>query len=423
MKKWFSITAKSNGVAEILIYDEIGIYGISAKKFVDELRALGNVKKITLRLNSPGGDVIDGLAIYNSLARHPAELTVVVDGIAASMASVVAMAGKKLLMPNNTFLMIHNPAGLVLGDADDMRSLAAVLDSVKKSLVGAYVRKSGQPEEKINEMMNAETWLPAEEALALGFADEVIEPTQMAALFDLARFSNAPSGLSKPADTPPGPTPAPEPTAMGPEAIRAQAKTEAIGAERQRVNAIAEACRAAGRPELAAEIIATGVSAEEVCSMLADPKKLENLKTVVFADEVKEIYSLCNGAGVADLAEKFIAEGRNLAWVKNRLKNAATIRARCAAARMPHRAAAYIRAGAEPEEVSKNLLEIQIALAGPEIDNRLGPEAGRGKDRPVFDRLAIEARYGKNHFARERDSLRNLAGPLIRALQNLPERG
>ena len=418
MKKWFSITAKSNGVAEILIYDEIGIYGISAKKFVDELRALGNVKKITLRLNSPGGDVIDGLAIYNSLARHPAELTVVVDGIAASMASVVAMAGKKLLMPNNTFLMIHNPAGLVLGDADDMRSLAAVLDSMKKSLVGAYVRKSGQPEEKIKEMMDAETWLPAEEALALGFADEVLEPTQKAALFDLARFSNAPSGLSKPADTPLS-----ESTSMDPEAIRAQARTEAIGAERQRVAAIAEACRAAGRPELAGEISATSVSAEEACSMLADPDKLKNLQTSTFADEVKEIYSLCNGAGVADLAEKFIAEGRNLEWVKNRLKNASTIRARCAGARMPHRAAAYIRAGAEPEEVSKNLLEIQIALAGPEIDNRLGPEAGRGKDRPVFDRLAIEARYGKNHFARERDSLRNLAGPLIRALQNLPERG
>ena len=103
--------------AEIVIYDEIGAFGIPAKAFLDELKALGPVPELTVRINSPGGSVFDGVAIYNALKRHSAAITVWIDGIAASIASMIAMAGDEIVMPENAMLMLHDPSGLVMGTA------------------------------------------------------------------------------------------------------------------------------------------------------------------------------------------------------------------------------------------------------------------------------------------------------------------
>jgi ATP-dependent Clp endopeptidase proteolytic subunit ClpP len=180
MKNWFAITNKSEASAEVCIYEEIGSYGISAKAFLDEIKNVGN-RKITLRINSPGGEVFEGLAIYNRLREHPGGVEVKIDGIAASMASVIAMAGAPVTMASNALLMVHNPSGLCVGNSDDMRELADMLDKVRGSLTGAYERKTGKSTEEIGAMMDAETWMTAQEAMDAGFCDEITGELKMAA--------------------------------------------------------------------------------------------------------------------------------------------------------------------------------------------------------------------------------------------------
>jgi ATP-dependent Clp endopeptidase proteolytic subunit ClpP len=178
MKSWYTIRARSSGT-EVLIYDEIGAYGVTAKGFLAELGALPDDAAIDLRLNSPGGSVFDAVAIYNALKRHTGDITVWIDGIAASAASYIAMAGDMIVMPENAFLMIHDPSGLVMGSAEDMRSTAEALDKVKVSLIQGYTAKSGKPDEEIAALMAAETWLDATEALDLGLIDRIAEPVKL----------------------------------------------------------------------------------------------------------------------------------------------------------------------------------------------------------------------------------------------------
>ena len=154
MRSWYAIRARAEG-AEVSIYDEIGAYGVSAKSFLDELVALPDDGPLTLRLNSPGGSVFDAVAIHNALKRHEGTVTVWIDGIAASAASYVAMAGDEIVMPENAFLMIHDPAGLVMGTAEDMRAMAEALDKVKGSLVSGYAAKSGRTPEEVSALTAA----------------------------------------------------------------------------------------------------------------------------------------------------------------------------------------------------------------------------------------------------------------------------
>jgi ATP-dependent protease ClpP protease subunit len=194
MRSWFAIRARAEG-AEVSIYDEIGAYGVSAKSFLDDIGALPDDGPLTLRLNSPGGSVFDAVAIYNALKRHSGPVSVWIDGIAASAASYVAMAGDEVVMPENAFLMIHDPSGVVFGTADDMRAMAEALDKIKGSLVAGYAAKSGGADDDIAALMAKETWLDAAEAVELGFADRLTEPARIAARFDVARFRNAPPAL------------------------------------------------------------------------------------------------------------------------------------------------------------------------------------------------------------------------------------
>ena len=185
----WKITNKNSTEAEILLYDDIANYDseqwgyTSAKGLINKIKALGDIQNIILRINSNGGDVFQAQAIYNYLKTHSASVTVRVDGIAASAASLVAMAGDKIIMPENSMMMIHNPAGGVVGEADDMRETADILDKVRDMIVNAYAAKTGQDKEKLIDLMNAETWMTANEAYELGFCDEVegaVEITAMA---------------------------------------------------------------------------------------------------------------------------------------------------------------------------------------------------------------------------------------------------
>jgi ATP-dependent protease ClpP protease subunit len=151
-RRWYQFRAQAKG-AEVVIYDEIGAFGIPAKAFLDDLKALGPVAELTVRINSPGGSVFDGVAIYNALKRHDGAVTVWIDGIAASIASMIAMAGDEVVMPENAMLVLHDPSGLVAGTAADMRAMAEALDRMKAGMVVAYRDKSGRDDIEIEELM------------------------------------------------------------------------------------------------------------------------------------------------------------------------------------------------------------------------------------------------------------------------------
>ncbi len=170
---WFRMQAGHQSDADIYIYDEIGFWGVTAKQFISDLNALGDITHINLHINSPGGDVFEGIAIFNALKTHGASITVYVDGVAASMASVIAMVGNPVIMPENTFMMIHKPFGFTGGDAEDMRTYADLLDKVEAVLLPAYAQKTGKTTDEIAAMLADETWMSGAECLAYGFADQV----------------------------------------------------------------------------------------------------------------------------------------------------------------------------------------------------------------------------------------------------------
>ena len=181
---WYKIVNKSDK-AEIWIYEEIGQDfwtggGVTAKNFQKELSAI-TAKQIDLHINSPGGAVFDGVAIYNLIKQHPANVTTYIDGIAASIASVIALAGDKVVMAANALYMMHNPSGMVMGTAADMRSLADVLDKIRGTMTGVYAAKSGQADSVISSLLDAETWMTADEAMEFGFVDEIADEMDLAA--------------------------------------------------------------------------------------------------------------------------------------------------------------------------------------------------------------------------------------------------
>lgn len=280
MNSWYSIRARDTS-AELSIYDEIGAYGVSAKTFIAEIGALEAGTDLNLRLNSPGGSVFDAVAIYNALQRHDGKVTVTIDGIAASAASYIAMAGDEILMPENAFLMIHDPSGLVMGTAGDMRDMADALDKIAGSLIKGYAAKSGKPDEDIAMLMAAETWFDASEAVEAGFADRVADPVRIAARFDIAAFRNAPPLLVQAVNDEPSHEVAPEPDAEeaegdtqivdppplatpDPEAIRAEAMAYA--------KAVVDLCRLAGQPQMAAGFLEQNASLEAVRAALLEAR-------------------------------------------------------------------------------------------------------------------------------------------------------
>jgi ATP-dependent protease ClpP protease subunit len=187
------------GTAEVLIYGAIGDYGfpddITAKQFRKQLSDLGNVQRISLRINSPGGDVFDAMAIYNSLREHGAKITATVDGLAASAASWILQAADERVAFEASELMIHNANWLVIGTKEDMRSAAVILEKMDNQIIDLYRSRSRKSRSYFGEAMNAETWYTPAEALDAGLIDRVI-PLKGANNWqrdhDLSNFRNAP---------------------------------------------------------------------------------------------------------------------------------------------------------------------------------------------------------------------------------------
>jgi len=305
MKTWFSMRAATRGrPPEVLLYDEIGAWGVNATDFMEALRALGDLegKDADLRINSPGGDCFTGNAIFNMCKATGAKWTVHIDGVAASMASLVATVGAKVNIAANAFIMIHNPAAWMGGEAADLRRTARLLDSIRDGMLEAYVAKSGMTTEEIGEMMDAETWMDAEDAVKFGFADTIVSETKAAAkvrglsTFDLGeKFAHLPPDLAAKVKAITGSVKKPQPkeskmdadelktamteankpvldalgtlatalTALAPKepakpAPETTTKTGASAAD------IVATCKLAGFPELSGDYIASGKSMDEV---------------------------------------------------------------------------------------------------------------------------------------------------------------
>lgn len=190
-REWFKFENLA-GETRIDVFDEISWFGITAADFNRELKNIPASNSISLHINSPGGDVFDGLAIYNALKQHQATVNVTVDGIAASIASVIAMAGDTVTMSRGSMFMIHEPFALVIGDAADMRKQAEALDIMGNSIAGIYADRAGGKAETWRAAMTAETWYGDADAVAAGLADSVGGQVAAKNTFDLSIFRNGP---------------------------------------------------------------------------------------------------------------------------------------------------------------------------------------------------------------------------------------
>ncbi|MFH8336957.1 head maturation protease, ClpP-related [Streptomyces sp. AM6-12] len=180
-RSWYRITnAASDTEAEVMLYDEIGgWFGATADEFIADLRGI-TAPNLRVRVNSPGGSVFEGIAIANALRSHPANVTVQVDGIAASIASVIAMSGDRIEMAPNTMLMIHDASGVCMGNAADMAEMGELLDLISDNIADAYAARAGGTRAEWRDRMRAETWYLPEDAVEAGLADEAVQTRKTA---------------------------------------------------------------------------------------------------------------------------------------------------------------------------------------------------------------------------------------------------
>ncbi len=296
MRPCFKFTAKAGKKPAVLALDEeIGFWGTQAKDFRAQLDAVeGN--ELVVEINSVGGDVMAGLGIYNMLrswAKDGKTVTTRVTGVAASIASIIALAGDKREMPKNTFAMVHQASTFAVGTADDMRDAADTLDKVDGSLRGIYMDRMGVDEAKAKEIMAKDTWLTADESMDLGFATALIEDIKATAKFDLARAAlpdNVAAIFKSEGEPEPEPQPEPAPEPEVPDTpvakqiealattagLQAHAATFAVACATvveatARITAAKEIvalCAVAKRPDDAAKAIRANQSVEDVRAAL-----------------------------------------------------------------------------------------------------------------------------------------------------------
>lgn len=322
--------AKAAGEPETLsIYDEIGFWGVQAKDFRTSLAGVQS-SVINVEINSPGGDVFAGVAIYNMLKNSGKEIVVKVMGVAASAASLIAMAGDKIQMPKNTMMMIHNPWSIAMGNADELREHADTLDKIGNSLLGTYMAKTGMAEDEMKAILAKDTWLTADEALAMGFATEVTDEIKVKAAFDLKR-ADLPANVQ---------------LALGLN-VKAQAGDDEDEA--------AKAAREEAERVEAERIEAERIEAERKAAEGTDEPLAQQITKVVEA------------SAFASYAPTWAVACTSVDEAKQRIVNAREITAICAVAKVPDEAAALIGANKSVAEARASLLEM-MANADKNVD-------------------------------------------------------
>lgn len=208
-KTYFQMNKKTQNKGEIYIYGDIvsskwDETDVTAVDFKNELNQLGDVSEIDVHINSAGGNVFEGHAIYNMLKMHKAKVNIYVDALAASIASVIAMSGDTIFMHKNSFMMIHNSWIMTLGNSKDLRQTADLLDKTDQSSNNAYLDKATNlSEAELKQLLEAETWLTADEALEKGLADEILGASEIAASISkdsYQMFKHVPENIEKDVD-------------------------------------------------------------------------------------------------------------------------------------------------------------------------------------------------------------------------------
>ncbi|RKQ61380.1 ATP-dependent protease ClpP protease subunit [Vogesella indigofera] len=308
---WYRISNAANLAAdqslEVELYDDIGVWGIRAADFIRDLKAADDGQRpIVIAISSLGGDVFDGLAIHNTLRRLGNRVTARIDSVAASIASIIAVGAHRVVMPANSMMMIHNPWTFAMGEAEDLRATADMMDKVRDNLVGCYRAKApALSADELVKMLDDTTWLTAQEALALGLVDEVTDLVPLKASANLraglGRLKNAPPALLQALDEPatppadPAPAPAPDPAPLAAADPVAMAKLAA------------RLCNEASLPAVAVDSVIT-------VSALASDSAIRS--AVAQATEIRD---LCKTAKLPDLANSLIASGLDVESARARL--------------------------------------------------------------------------------------------------------
>lgn len=253
----------------IRIHDEIGQWGVSARDVMAQLATMNDQEEIAVSIHSPGGDMFDGIAIYNALKAHPAKVVVTVEGIAASAASLVAMAGDEIRMPDNTWLMIHNPWGYAAGDANLFAEAADLFDRYAETTAAIYAKRTGKTVEEIRALQDANTYMDAAQAKELGFCDVIADP--VAAIQAFARLpqcmaTDCPVVFAQ--EEPPADPPADDPADNQGDDVPPADEPQGVDPLAQAAE-IVELCQLAGQPGRAAAFIREKLTAEQVRGQLA----------------------------------------------------------------------------------------------------------------------------------------------------------
>lgn len=306
-KTWYALQASgeaSERVIEVFVYGEIGTWGITANQFVQDLRAMDDgVSPVIAAFNSIGGDLFDGLAMHNALSRLGERCTGRIDALAASAASVAVCGAHRVVIAANAMLMIHNPYTYAGGDAEDFRRVADVLDQTLEAIIAAYKAKAPDIDDaELRRMVNAETWLTANEALALGLADEVGDGIKVKACLGqgavLQRYQHAPAELVAQLDEPPEPDPELEP--VDPPLVPPVVDSAKLALM------ITQRCTAAGISNLVESLLSsTQLESEEI--VLAGLAR------------AKAVNDLCVAARLPEFSAEYVAAGLDAAAVRARL--------------------------------------------------------------------------------------------------------
>ncbi|SEN18990.1 ATP-dependent protease ClpP, protease subunit [Pseudomonas sp. ok272] len=302
-KHWYSLKASGEAeqrTIEVYVYGEIGTWGITANQFVRDLAALDDgVSPIVVAFNSIGGELFDGLAIHNALARLGERCTGRIDALAASAASVAVCGAKRVVIASNALMMIHNPWTYASGDAEELRKVAVALDQALEVIISAYKAKAPDIDEvELRRLVNAETWLTASEAVALGLADEVGEGVQIKACLGqgslMQKYQHTPKTLLDQLAEPEPPAMLPEPE---PDPVVDQTALALL---------ITQSCTQAGISNLIEPLIAA--------TRLADQATVQAALT-----QAKATRDLCIAARLPQLTEGFVKAGLDTAAVRAKL--------------------------------------------------------------------------------------------------------
>lgn len=358
-REWFRVqmAAEDATVAELFIVDFIGDwiddywgFGVTARAFIDQIQALPDtVKTIRVRINSPGGDVFSATTIANVLRDQRTKgrtVETVVDGLAASAASIVLMAGDPVRIADNALIMVHNPWSIALGEAKDFRKAADDLDTIRNTIIATYQWQTDLDAEALAALMDATTWMDADEAIEQGFASEKVEGLKAAASLDRRALAKLP---------------VPERYRARVEALLAPVPTPADP------TAVLALCREADSLELAEALIGDRLPIDQVQARLETAK-----------------------------AEKAAAAARARQATAAAEARAAQIRAACTAAKLPDLADSYITGGMALDAVRSQLAVLAAKLDQAEIDGGLLPDQG-AKPKARINVSAVYAELNRLH--------------------------